>query len=87
MKEEISPLTLKKHKKVIKKYYRKKATHQQIRYPIWKGQIPRKTKTIKLTQEVIKNLNRHTSKETELLAKTLVTKKSPGTDRFTGEFY
>lgn len=24
MKEEISPLTLKKHKKVIKKYYRKK---------------------------------------------------------------
>ena len=37
---------------------------------------PRKTKTIKLTQEVIKNLNRHTSKETELVAKLLSQRKA-----------
>lgn len=54
----------------------------KFRYPRWKGQILRKTKTITSTQEVIKGLNRHTSKETELVVKTLVT-KSPGTDRFT----
>ena len=52
-----------------------------MRYPRWKGQILRKTKTIKLTQEIIKNLNRHKSKETELVAETLVTNKSPGTDK------
>lgn len=34
MKKEISPLTLKKHKKVIKKYYRKKSyiSTNQISY-------------------------------------------------------
>ena len=42
----------------------------------------------KLNQEEIKNLNRPiTSTEIKTLIKTLPTKKSPGSDDFTGEFY
>ena len=42
----------------------------------------------KLNQEEIENLNRPiTSTEIKTVIKTLLTKKSPGSDDFTGEFY
>ena len=43
---------------------------------------------LRLNQEKIENINRLiTSTEIETVIKTLPTKKTPGPDRFTGEFY
>ena len=42
----------------------------------------------KLNQEQIENLNRpNTSREIEIVIENLPTRKSPGPDGFTGEFY
>ena len=52
------------------------------------GQILRKAHLLRLNQEEIENINRPiTSTEIETVIKNLPTKKSPGPDGFTGDFY
>lgn len=57
-------------------------------YTLNDTKIPRKIQLPKLTQKEWENLNRAiTSKETELVIKTLLTRKSPESDGFLGKLY
>ena len=87
MKKEKSQLTLQKYKRIIRDYYKqlyanKMDNHEEMVKFLERYNFPR------LNQEELENINRPiTSNEIETKIKNLPTNKSPGPDRFTGEFY
>lgn len=85
MKEENMITNLTEIKRIMKKFCEK--LNASNRLPTWNGQIPRKHKLPKLTQEEIENLNRSITNKECISNFQTPTKRSLGLNRVTSKFH